>query len=407
MRRRWCSRARRTVDQQLVDLERLLQVVERPELHRLDGVSTVACAVIITICGRSPSGIDADEVADQLEAGHARASGCRRRARRTTASVSSRRASRAFGGSTTSWPSVAQRAAERLENLLLVVDEEDGARGGHDAGGSERACSGSSISIVGAVAAAVRTTRGPAESLDDVPCDWQAEAGAGAPGGEVGLEDVGQVRRPDAGAAVAHLHRTRSDPVRSSRSSTSAPVVPTGGLGSAAARARRTACRALASRLTSAVRSRSASVTTSTGVRRQSTSTTAGPPPPADAASAASRQTCARSAGSSENDRRPREVEHVVDDAVRGARPRRRCRRRPRRSPAAARPGRSVRSDALMIISGLRTSCAITVDSRPSESSRSRCAASRWKRAIESVSVLKVVASSRASSSSQWPARAA
>ena len=54
-----------------------------------------------------------------------------------------------------------------------------------------------------------------------------------------------------------------------------------------------------------------------------------------------------------------------------------------------------------MIISGLRISCATTVDSRPSDDSRSRCAASRWKRAIESVIVLKVEASSRASSSSQ------
>ena len=54
-----------------------------------------------------------------------------------------------------------------------------------------------------------------------------------------------------------------------------------------------------------------------------------------------------------------------------------------------------------MIISGLRISCATTVESRPSDDSRSRCAASRWNRAIESVSVLNVAASSRASSSSQ------
>ena len=53
-----------------------------------------------------------------------------------------------------------------------------------------------------------------------------------------------------------------------------------------------------------------------------------------------------------------------------------------------------------MIISGLRTSCAMTVDSRPSDDSRSFCDISRWNRAIESVSVLNVVASSRASSSS-------
>ena len=56
-----------------------------------------------------------------------------------------------------------------------------------------------------------------------------------------------------------------------------------------------------------------------------------------------------------------------------------------------------------MIISGLRISCAMTVDRRPSDDSRSRCAVSRWKRAIESVSVLNVVASSRASSSCQRP----
>ncbi len=43
----------------------------------------------------------------------------------------------------------------------------------------------------------------------------------------------------------------------------------------------------------------------------------------------------------------------------------------------------------------------MTVDRRPSEVSRSFCDISRWKRAIESVSVLNVVASSRASSSSQ------
>ena len=54
-----------------------------------------------------------------------------------------------------------------------------------------------------------------------------------------------------------------------------------------------------------------------------------------------------------------------------------------------------------MIISGLRISCAMTVDRRPSDDSRSFCAASRWKRAIDSVSVLNADASRRASSSSQ------
>ena len=98
---------------------------------------------------------------------------------------------------------------------------------------------------------------------------------------------------------------------------------------------------------------------------------------------------------------RPGEVEHLGHDAVepgdllvdvgdRGPERLRARRSRPRRP----------RSAVLMIISGLRISCATTVESRPSDDSRSRCAASRWKRAIESVIVLKVVASSRASSSS-------
>ena len=45
-------------------------------------------------------------------------------------------------------------------------------------------------------------------------------------------------------------------------------------------------------------------------------------------------------------------------------------------SPLASRC-RSVWSAALMIISGLRTSCAMTVDSRPSDDSRSFCDISR------------------------------
>ena len=99
---------------------------------------------------------------------------------------------------------------------------------------------------------------------------------------------------------------------------------------------------------------------------------------------------------------RPREVEHFVDDAVQPRDLFVDVRRPPRAlAPASTSGRRSVCSDALMIISGLRISCAMTVDSRPSDDSRSLCDISRWKRAIESVSVLNVVASSRASSSSQ------
>ena len=74
-------------------------------------------------------------------------------------------------------------------------------------------------------------------------------------------------------------------------------------------------------------------------------------------------------------------------------------------SPAASQdrridPGRViVRSAPLMIISGLRTSWAMTVDIRPRADSRSRWAASRWNRVIASVRLLKVRASTCASSS--------
>ena len=167
--------------------------------------------------------------------------------------------------------------------------------------------------------------------------------------------------------------------------------------------ARRTACRAFDEQLTSAVRSRSASVDdrrqrrsrsrASIGRRRRR-------PCAAGRSVPAERVEVGRLASS--NSDRPREVEHVVHDAVE---PRdllvdvgHRLARCPRRRDSAA---AACAARALMIISGLRTSCAMTVDSRPSDDRRSLCAASRWKRAIESVSVLKVVASSRASSSSQ------
>jgi hypothetical protein len=68
-------------------------------------------------------------------------------------------------------------------------------------------------------------------------------------------------------------------------------------------------------------------------------------------------------------------------------------------------PLRSERSEALMIMRGLRTSCATTVESRPRALSRSRSAPSRWNRAIESVRLLNVPASRRVSSSEPLPDR--
>ena len=89
------------------------------------------CAVIITIAGRSPSGVDAAMLADDVEPGaighqevdhqqieraFARGSGLR------VAGVRRRHHLVAV---------VAQRAPERLEDLLFVVGEEDAANHGH------------------------------------------------------------------------------------------------------------------------------------------------------------------------------------------------------------------------------------------------------------------------------------
>ena len=135
--------------------------------------------------------------------------------------------------------------------------------------------------------------------------------------------------------------------------------------------------------LTSAIRSRSASVVIG-GSDRCSTRWTDGPGPDAWAAAADSRQSPLISAGASSK-RIGRAMSATAS----------------RRVTAVTSCWRRAWSYALMIINGFLISCAMTVESRPSDDNRSFCDISRWKRAIESVKVLNVVASSRASSSSQ------
>ena len=64
--------ARRDHDQQLVDLERLLQVVERAQLHRLDGALDGGVRRHHQDLRPLASGVEADELADQVEAGQLR-----------------------------------------------------------------------------------------------------------------------------------------------------------------------------------------------------------------------------------------------------------------------------------------------------------------------------------------------
>ena len=86
------------------------------------------CAVIITICGRSPSGIDADSsrTSSRPVMPGIRLSTTNRSNGR---SASWRCASRALDGLDHVVALVAKRAAEPLEDLLFVVGEQDRAAG--------------------------------------------------------------------------------------------------------------------------------------------------------------------------------------------------------------------------------------------------------------------------------------
>jgi hypothetical protein len=158
--------------------------------------------------------------------------------------------------------------------------------------------------------------------------------------------------------------------------------------------------RAFATRFTSAARSRSPSVTR-LAASGSSRSRLVSDDAPSSPACAASRTSAGRSTGAASI--RSGRAKSSTSPTTRSSRA-----TWVSMSAAASRTSsgrspelRSVRSEPLMIISGLRTSCAMTVDSRPSAASRSRSDAWRWKRAIESVSVPKLRATSRASSSSQ------
>ena len=184
-------------DQQLVDLERLLQVVERAELHRLDR------ALDRGVRGHHQ---DLRPLAGRRRRRRARgsdrgrsapASGCRRPARRTAAAPSSRCASRGLPVATTSCPSPRSAAASALQDLGFVVDEQDRAA-------CRSMVTAVSLRVDGPAARCARRCRRPAlarhgdraaQSFDDVPGDRQAEPGSGPPRREVRVEDARQVLR--------------------------------------------------------------------------------------------------------------------------------------------------------------------------------------------------------------------
>ena len=107
---------------------------------------------------------------------------------------------------------VAQRAAERLENLLFVVDEEDRAAVGECH--AVPVCEAARSTDLGAAPGALDDGDRAAQPLDDVLGDRQPEAGAAALGREVRIEDAAPGRRADAGAAVGDGDAPRVPPSR-------------------------------------------------------------------------------------------------------------------------------------------------------------------------------------------------
>ena len=232
---------------------------------------------------------------------------------------------------------------------------------------------------------------GAAEAFDDVLGDRQAEAGAGAPRREVWIEHPAEV----VARGCRRRGRARRSPRRRRRAAT--VLSTTGGL--SPFRPRPTAARALVSRLTSTVRTRSASVVSAPQAgsssqgdlrgRRGRHAPRRGPTGRSSLTSAGARSKRIGRAKSSTSltTRLSRSTSPLMSWAA------------SRRSSAEPSALSSVRSAPLMIISGLRISWATTVDSRPSADSRSRCAASRCEAATDSVSALKVAAITVASSS--------
>ena len=188
-------------DQQLVDLERLLQVVERAELHRLDraldrGVRGHHQDLRPLAFGRRrrrTRGSDRGRSAP--------ASRCRRPARRTSArraaaapragwwSRRPRGRRRAAPGRAPSGSFLRRRRAESSRGASSAMVERSprvGRRCGVD---------GKLDRDFGAAPGVLATVNRAAESFDDVLGDRQAEAGAAALGREVGIEDLRQIRR--------------------------------------------------------------------------------------------------------------------------------------------------------------------------------------------------------------------
>ena len=198
-----------------------------------------------------------------------------------------------------------------------------------------------------APAARARHRDRAAEPFDDVLGDGEPEPGAPTLGGEVRIEDVRQILRADADAAIASV--TSPSPLA--------------------------ACRALTSMFTSAIRSRSWSAVI--GLSCSSRRRTIGAPGPACAAAADARHSALTS--TLDRSKRIGRAKSSTSLTIRFRRPTSSSMSAAtsRIASAVTSGWRKACSDALMIIRGFLTSWAMTVDSRPSDVSRSFCEISR------------------------------
>ena len=205
-------------DQQFVDLERLLQVVQCAQLHCLDrafhrrvrGHHQDLRALVL----RRGSHI----LANQLQAAQLRHDVVDHQQVERPLGQQALRLPRAgrFHHAVTG---VAQGSAQRLEDLVLVVDQKNRtAVCGHQASDLSLmesvmdvrvSASGRVMRDLGAASEFAVDRDRAAEPLDDVLRDREPEAGSAPLGREIRIEDPRDVRPLDPGAGIRHGHHNR------------------------------------------------------------------------------------------------------------------------------------------------------------------------------------------------------
>src|SRR5579864_571362 len=375
-------------DEKLIDFEWLLQIVRRTELHGVD------CALDGRVRGHHhdfrPVTGRRDDLPQELEPGHLGHEVVHdEQVERPLGDE--RQGLPASGGRHGVVPVIDEGVDERLANLRLVLHDQDGSTS-HAGTSCAAARSGTSMRTIVPTPAVLSMAIDPPRPSTMLRASARPRPEPVRRVVKKGSKRRGKSSRemPAPRSATSIRHPPAGLRVVCSRMGDRAPWSPRA----------RTACCAFDRTLTRTVRRRSASVTT--GARPSAVSMATGTSSaPACAARAASRQMSTRSAGARSN---------WMGRAKSSTSVTTRFKRLTSSSMLAAMVAtsgegcrRSDRTADLMIIRGLRTSWATTVERRPSDDRRSRCAASRRNRSSAAVIWRNVRARSRASSSSQRP----